>query len=747
MDHSKSDNHIQYNPIQPENLNSIPSSQSFQNANPRHASVKPVLNYSIGTGEEFSLEFMRDRVNPRMAFVPYPAGDPSHTHDYLELKGILGISHTASGSGSDISMVNIVERGSNHLENNHQSSSGLNSTHGSNSSSKIKILCSFGGKILSRPSDGKLRYVGGNTRIIHISKDIYWRELHQKALEIYIETYAIKYQLPGEDLDALVSVSSDEDLQNMMEECNLLGIGDGSQKLRLFLFSLSDFDETTFSHGSFGGDNEFEFLVAVNGMDASLRQESTMHSLMTSSANNLSDLDSQNVERNTSPLNFVDFNVSSSNAYGNHNQMHHGEPILETSVPEKVEKPKNDSYVKQEVKQANVRSPRDDVASAGVLPAEGKLPPKPKVNEERHQDQIDAKAAASNENDFGTAGSAVDPNSSGSDLIDLSYLESPSRVYHSERIPRGQSEKNRLTKSDDTLGSQLLATHLQSDVDPISELVGSFHTEDLPPQITHGGLVNYEKSNKAPKVKSDSLPDTGDVLETSQTIMVNEKIVKFDKPSETGSQMNHHDYPASSSQAGNDAVTGGHQPSTPNVVSQPAQGDVLIDINDQFHSDFLSDAFARAISDDSNGIGILQQDGAGLSMNIANYEPQRWSFFQKLAQNELQNKDVSLIDQDHLAFLYKDQNAQEEASVRYNVSQFPDDVDSRNTFIEDEENEIFGSESTSKQPRYNPSLMENSEGTEKLRMPYSEYEVTHLDDLAENLRMPYSEYEVRFYHC
>ncbi|KAL8205596.1 hypothetical protein R6Q57_009147 [Mikania cordata] len=675
MDHSKSDNHIQYNPIQPENLNSIPSSQSFQNANPRHASVKPVLNCSIGTGEELSLEFMRDLVNPRMAFVPYPAGDPSHTHDYLELKGILGISHTASGSGSDMSMVNIVERGSNHLENNHQSSSGFNSTHGSNSSSKIKILCSFGGKILSRPSDGKLRYVGGNTRIIRISKDIYWRELHQKALEIYIETYAIKYQLPGEDLDALVSVSSDEDLQNMMEECNLLGIGEGSQKLRLFLFSLSDFDETTFSHGSSGGDNEFEFLVAVNGMDASLRQELTMHSLMTSSANNLSDLDSQNVERNTSPLNFVDFNVSSTNAY----RMHHGEPILETSVPEKVEKPKNDSYVKQEVKQANVRSPRDDVASAGVLPAEGKLPPKPKVNEERHQDQIDAKAAASNENDFGTAGSAVDPNSSGSDLIDLSYLESPSRVYHSERIPCGQSEKNRLTKSDDTLGSQLLAAHLQSDVDPISELVGSFHTEDLPPQITHGGLVNYEN------------------------------------------------------QAGNDAVTGGHQPSsTPNVVSQPARGDVLIDINDQFHSDFLSDAFARAISDDSNGIGILPQDGAGLSMNIANHEPQRWSFFQKLAQNELQNKDVSLIDQDHLAFLYKDQNAQEEASVRYNVSQFPDD----------EENEILGSESTSMQPRYNPSLMENSEGTEKLRMPYSEYEVTHLDDLAENLRMPYSEYEV-----
>ncbi|KAI3675643.1 hypothetical protein L1987_85235 [Smallanthus sonchifolius] len=721
MDHSKSDSHIQYNPNQPGSIGDIPSSQSFQNANPRPPSVKPVLNYSIGTGEEFALEFMRDRVNPRMPFVPYPVGDPSRTPGYLELKGILGISHTGSETGSDISMVNIVERGLNHLENSHQTSSEFNSTRESDSSSKIKILCSFGGKILPRPSDGKLRYVGGSTRIIRIRKDIFWQELRQKTLEIYIETCAIKYQLPGEDLDALVSVSCDEDVQNMMEECNVLGIGEGSQKLRLFLFSFSDLDETSFSHGSTGGDNEFQFLVAVNGMDMGSSRESGMNGLMTSSANNLSDLDNQNVERNTSPLTSVDVNVSSSNAYGNHNQMHHGEPNLETSVPQKEENPKNDSYVKQEVKQANVRSPRDDVASLGVLP------PKPKMNEDRHQDQIHAKAAASNDNDFGTAGSAVGPNNSGSDLIDLSYLETPSRVYHSERIPRGQSEKNRLTKSDDALGSQLLATHLQSDVEPISESVGSLHTEDLPPQITHVGLVNYEKSNEAPKVNNDSVQDTDNVSGTSQTVMVNEKKVKFDKPSETGSQVKHHAYPASNSQAGSDG--GGNQSSTPNVGSQPEQGDILIDINDRFPSDFLSDVFARAISEDSHGIGVLPQDGVGLSINIANHEPKHWSYFQKLAQNELQNKDVSLIDQDHLAFLSKFQNAQEETSVGYNVSQFPADVDSHNTFIEDEEKEIHGFESTSMQPRYNPSQMENSDGVQ-------------LDDLAENLRMTYSEYEV-----
>ncbi|XP_076903107.1 RAF-like serine/threonine-protein kinase 20 [Bidens hawaiensis] len=662
MDHSKSDNHIQYNPIQPENLDSLPSSQSFQNANPRSASVKPVLNYSIGTGEEFALEFMRDRVNPRMPFVPYPAGDPSRTPGYLELKGI-GVSHAGSES-----VINIVERGSsNHLETIHQTSSEFNGSRGSDSSSKIKILCSFGGKILPHPGDGKLRYVGGNTRIIRIRKDISWQELRQKALEIYIETYAIKYQLPGEDLDALVSVSCDEDLLNMMEECNVLGIGEGSQKLRLFLFSLSDFDETSFNHVSSGGDNEFQFLIAVNGMDMGSRRESSgAHSLMTSSANNLSDLGSQNVERNISPLTFVDPNVFSSNA--------------ETSV-------------KQEVKQANVRSPRDDVASPSVLPSEGKLPPKPKMNEDRIQDQIHAKAATPIENDSGTSGNAVGPDNSGSNLIDLSYLETPSRVYHSERIPRGHSEKNRLTKSDDSLGTQLLAAHLQSDVDPIPESVGSLHTEDLQPQITHGRLVNHEKSNDAPTVNNDLVSDTGNVSEASQTL-VNEKKVKLDKPSETGSQ---------------------------------ERVDSLIDINDQFSSSFLSDAFSRAISEDSHGIGVLPQDGVGLSMNITNHEPQHWSYFQKLAQGELQNKDVSLIDQVHLAYLSKFQNAQE-VSVGYNVSQFPDEVDSRNAFIEDEEKEIHGSESISLQPHYNPSQVENSEGVQ-------------LDDLSENMIMPYSEYE------
>ncbi|KAG8093807.1 hypothetical protein GUJ93_ZPchr0012g19089 [Zizania palustris] len=51
----------------------------------------------------------------------------------------------------------------------------------------------------------------------------------------------LKYQLPGEDLDSLISVSCPEDYENMMEEYEKLAAGatDGSAKLRMFLFPAS----------------------------------------------------------------------------------------------------------------------------------------------------------------------------------------------------------------------------------------------------------------------------------------------------------------------------------------------------------------------------------------------------------------------------------------------------------------------------------------------------------------------------
>ncbi|XP_059625383.1 uncharacterized protein LOC132268566 [Cornus florida] len=327
--------------------------------------ARPVLNYSIQTGEEFALEFMRERVNPRQHFIPNASGDSNSTTNYTDLKGILGITHAGSESGSDISMITSIEkgrvqeyerRGSSVHEDKScyestrsvpQTSSRNNISQGSrgyaslgvsdsSSSTKVKFLCSFGGKILPRPSDGKLRYVGGETRIIRINKGISWQELMQKTLTICNQIHTIKYQLPGEDLDALVSVSCDEDLQNMMEECNVLEDG-GSQKLRMFLFSSTDLDDSQLGLGSMEGDSEIQYVVAVNGMDLGSRKNSI--GLGSSSGNNLDELLSLNVERDIGVVPLTAGMPSSaiqssepvlpslSHAYGSNQQAYHGQMV------------------------------------------------------------------------------------------------------------------------------------------------------------------------------------------------------------------------------------------------------------------------------------------------------------------------------------------------------------------------------------------------------------------------------------
>lgn len=42
----------------------------------------------------------------------------------------------------------------------------------SSPTNKVKFLCSHGGKILPRPIDNQLKYVGGETRVVSVSPDI-----------------------------------------------------------------------------------------------------------------------------------------------------------------------------------------------------------------------------------------------------------------------------------------------------------------------------------------------------------------------------------------------------------------------------------------------------------------------------------------------------------------------------------------------------------------------------------------------
>ena len=950
MEQSSTQKQFQYNSMDPRNEEFQSASQLFmqdplsgmhtniRSPDPNISEFKPVLNYSIQTSEEFALEFMRDRVNPRKPLLPNI--DLNYATGYMELKGILGIR--GSESGSDISMLTTVEKGQKDFEGKNsflhedrsnygsfqsvpRTLSGYDSSRGvvhgyassgasDSLSTKMKVLCSSGGKILPRPSDGKLRYVGGETRIIRIRKDISWQELMQKTSSIYDQDHVIKYQLPGEDLDALVSVSCDEDLLNMMEECNELEDREGAQKLRIFLFTMSDLDDAQFGLGSVDGDSEVQYMVAVNGMDMGSRKNSTLHGLVSSSANNLNMLNGQDSEResrlvtdsigvSTLPLTGTIVSSSgfqssqpilpsSSDAYETYPQvyhgqmMHHGESrqyplhhgldpvhhapfgaipplvplhgvmnqqgglteglpygglqVQNLEMAAKQVKPKCDGTIQQKIdtqkicsleKDYTVPSQPHDANLIGNVPVEeagatiaapdGDLPFFSSKNEGKHQEpenvssSVDAvnsmqEPKSSDDEHYSTSSSAFAPGyaDSESSAIDLNYLEPPvppQRFYYSERIPREQAELlNRLSKSDDSHGSQFLISNSRSNMaqqDSITECVDKLRDENPDPQIeqptstskqlftdTHtidDGLAQLQKykefadelcqmNSKLPQdvdcELNHELPKHMDNKDA-----VNENIVitsdhatncskdghekpLADEPAEAGSELpavsqvasfKHHEdiasnllephwSEASGKGSSNDDTKGHAQPfswmerSAEDVSkeipmggeSAPVQGDILIDIEDRFSRDFLSDIFSKAIiSEVSPGISPLHKDGAGLSINMENHEPKRWSYFQKLAQEGFVQKDVSLMDQDHFAF-----------SSAIGKVEGVLDSQSQPNFGEDNQKElrgILGANNNVLHPNYDHSQVKGTENTQ-------------FDVMMENLRMPESEYEVFF---
>ncbi|CAN6457805.1 unnamed protein product [Victoria cruziana] len=138
---------------------------------------------------------------------------------------------------------------------------------GEDGRSRVRFMCSFGGRILPRPHDNQLRYVGGETRIVAIGRNTGFAGLMAKLSKIAGDDVTVKYQLPNEDLDALISVTTDEDVENMMEEYDRLSVSGGrAARLRLFLFPASSTGRSdglgAFLDGSKRGD---WFLDALNG--------------------------------------------------------------------------------------------------------------------------------------------------------------------------------------------------------------------------------------------------------------------------------------------------------------------------------------------------------------------------------------------------------------------------------------------------------------------------------------------------
>ncbi|XP_058185263.1 protein PAL OF QUIRKY [Rhododendron vialii] len=112
---------------------------------------------------------------------------------------------------------------------------------------KLRLMCSYGGHILPRPHDKSLCYAGGDTRIVavdrrttasslssllsHLSKT-----LLNTTATTNVTPFSLKYQLPDEDLDSLVSVATDDDLHNMIEELDRIERSPKPARVRLFLF-------------------------------------------------------------------------------------------------------------------------------------------------------------------------------------------------------------------------------------------------------------------------------------------------------------------------------------------------------------------------------------------------------------------------------------------------------------------------------------------------------------------------------
>jgi hypothetical protein len=138
---------------------------------------------------------------------------------------------------------------------------------------RLRLMCSFGGRIVPRPTDKTLCYLGGETRIVAVDRHASLAEVHARLSRSLLggSPFTLKYQLPNEDLDSLISVSTDEDLDNLIDEYDRSGStssGSGSSRtsrIRIFLFPAKP--ESSSSVGSLLDDSsksENWFVDALN---------------------------------------------------------------------------------------------------------------------------------------------------------------------------------------------------------------------------------------------------------------------------------------------------------------------------------------------------------------------------------------------------------------------------------------------------------------------------------------------------
>ncbi|XP_023890253.1 protein PAL OF QUIRKY isoform X2 [Quercus suber] len=114
------------------------------------------------------------------------------------------------------------------------------------STTKLRLMCSYGGNIIPNPRTNSLHYVGGDTKIISLNPTATatlssLTSLLSSTLSLpFPLPFSLKYLLPPHhDLSSLIPLLSDSDLLLFLHHLLCLSSSPSSSRIRLFLFRLS----------------------------------------------------------------------------------------------------------------------------------------------------------------------------------------------------------------------------------------------------------------------------------------------------------------------------------------------------------------------------------------------------------------------------------------------------------------------------------------------------------------------------
>nr|GMD78840.1 serine/threonine-protein kinase STE20-like isoform X2 [Ipomoea batatas] len=111
-------------------------------------------------------------------------------------------------------------------------------------SNKIKLLVSFNGAFRRQPPAGKLRYTGGETKIISVDRNVSFSRLKARVSDLVMQSNGVAVTSPfwmkchltdSREETPLISVSSDEDVRSMVEELERLEFLGKSTRLWVFV--------------------------------------------------------------------------------------------------------------------------------------------------------------------------------------------------------------------------------------------------------------------------------------------------------------------------------------------------------------------------------------------------------------------------------------------------------------------------------------------------------------------------------